>query len=548
MQQFEQILTFILDQKELIATLFVTLLTVIKLTAWGRAKAAALDAVIGVIERLGAKEVKTGVAGQELKLEAAAQDALRHAVAKADPKKTPDGTVTRIVREVLQVVSSLRAPRRTCWATAASSTPTWALATPMPIPWRRDAVHSSRNFFVTNTLQIYIGGRWVGQQAGQALRSAVNGQVVSHTHAEALDFAEALHHARNVGLPGLMALDFQQRAERLKALAKYLNEHKEQLYAISAHTGATRADGWIDIEGGAGTLFAYASMGSNELPSGNLVHEGPAMALGKKGNFAGTHILVPRAGVAVHINAFNFPVWGLLEKFAPSFLAGMPCIGKPASATSYLTEAAVRLVMASGILPEGSLQLVIGGTGDFARNGFMSVFPSPSTAKGGSISALVPMVSHVDHTEHDVSVIVTERGLADLRGLTPKQRARTLIANCVHPDYRDALQDYFDRALQHSYGKHTPHLLGEALGTAAPHGFGAEAIRLGTCYRGTPELRDATRAVTALVRPTLAGVAHRAGRPRAGRGQARAPAARGRNGASRGAGLRLVAGPGDGIP
>ena len=217
---------------------------------------------------------------------------------------------------------------------------------------------------MTNTLQIYIGGRWVGQQAGQALRSAVNGQVVSHTHAEALDFAEALHHARTVGLPGLMALDFQQRAKRLTALAKHLNEHKEQLYAISAHTGATRADGWIDIEGGAGTLFAYASMGSNELPSGNLVHEGPAMALGKKGNFAGTHILVPRAGVAVHINAFNFPVWGLLEKFAPSFLAGMPCIGKPASATSYLTEAAVRLVMASGILPEGSLQLVIGGTGD----------------------------------------------------------------------------------------------------------------------------------------------------------------------------------------
>ena len=109
------------------------------------------------------------------------------------------------------------------------------------------------------------------------------------------------------------------------------------------------------------------------------------------------------------------------------------------------------------------IQNGIGGSGDFARNGFMSVFLSPSTAKGGSISALVPMVSHVDHTEHDVSIIVTEQGLADLRGLTPKQRARTLIANCVHPDYRDALQDYFDRALQHSYGKHTPHLLPEAL-------------------------------------------------------------------------------------
>jgi oxepin-CoA hydrolase/3-oxo-5,6-dehydrosuberyl-CoA semialdehyde dehydrogenase len=153
-------------------------------------------------------------------------------------------------------------------------------------------------------------------------------------------------------------------AARLKALAKFLNEHKETLYTVSAHTGATRADSWVDIEGGAGTLFAYSSMGSNELPSGNLIHEGPAFALGKKGGFAGTHILVPRGGVAVHINAFNFPIWGLLEKFAPSFLAGMPCIGKPATATSYLTEAAVRLIVQSGLLPEGALQLVIGGTGD----------------------------------------------------------------------------------------------------------------------------------------------------------------------------------------
>ena len=217
---------------------------------------------------------------------------------------------------------------------------------------------------MTATLQSYIAGRWIGHAAGQSLRSAINGQPVYNTHAETLDFAEAVHHARTVGLPGLLALDFQQRAARLRALAKYLIEHKETLYAVSAHTGATRADGWIDIEGGAGTLSAYAAMGTNELPSGNLVHEGPAMPLGKKGGFVGTHILVPRQGLAVHINAFNFPVWGLLEKFAPSFLAGMPCIGKPATATSYLTEAAVRLMIASGLLPEGSLQLVIGGTGD----------------------------------------------------------------------------------------------------------------------------------------------------------------------------------------
>ncbi len=216
----------------------------------------------------------------------------------------------------------------------------------------------------TPTLQSYIGGHWLGRQAAQPLRSAINGKPIYNTHAEAIDFGEAVAHARHVGLPALMALDFQQRAERLKALAKYLIEHKETLYATSAHTGATRADSWIDIEGGSGTLFAYAGIGSNELPSGNLVHEGPAIALGKTGRFQGTHILVPRGGIAVHINAFNFPIWGLLEKFAPAFLAGMPCIGKPATATSYLTEAAVRLIQQSGIVPEGALQLLIGGTGD----------------------------------------------------------------------------------------------------------------------------------------------------------------------------------------
>jgi len=217
---------------------------------------------------------------------------------------------------------------------------------------------------MTSTLQSFIAGRWLGTQGAQLLHSAINGRPVASTHAEAIDFGEAVAYARNVGLPALMKLDFQQRASALKALAKYLNEHKEQLYAISAHTGATRADSWIDIEGGSGTLFAYSGVGTNELPSGNLVHEGPALTLGKKGGFAGTHILVPRGGIAVHINAFNFPIWGLLEKFAPSFLAGMPCIGKPATATSYLTEAAVRLIDQSGILPKGALQLVIGSTGD----------------------------------------------------------------------------------------------------------------------------------------------------------------------------------------
>lgn len=216
----------------------------------------------------------------------------------------------------------------------------------------------------TPQLQSYIAGRWVGAQPAQALHSAIDNQVIAHTHAEAIDFGEAVEHARKVGLPAMMAMDFQQRAAALKALAKYLGERKEEMYELSFHTGATRTDGWVDIEGGTGTLFAYASM-ARELPkSGNLWHEGPQMPLGKTGAFAGTHVLVPRGGVAVHINAFNFPVWGLLEKFAPTFLAGMPSIGKPATATSFLTEKLVRLINESGILPEGALQLVIGGTGD----------------------------------------------------------------------------------------------------------------------------------------------------------------------------------------
>ncbi|MDU9392943.1 phenylacetic acid degradation bifunctional protein PaaZ [Pseudomonas sp. zfem002] len=214
------------------------------------------------------------------------------------------------------------------------------------------------------TLQSFIAGRWIGQHGSQALRSALDGHVLVHAHEERPDFAEALDHGRRQGRTALMALDFQQRAARLKALALYLAERKEQLYALSHHSGATRADSWIDIEGGTATLFSYAGIGARELPSGNLVHEGPAIPLGKQGRFAGSHILVPRAGVAVHINAFNFPIWGMLEKFAPTFLAGMPCIVKPATATSYLTEAVVRLMDESGLLPPGALQLVIGSTGD----------------------------------------------------------------------------------------------------------------------------------------------------------------------------------------
>jgi oxepin-CoA hydrolase/3-oxo-5,6-dehydrosuberyl-CoA semialdehyde dehydrogenase len=217
---------------------------------------------------------------------------------------------------------------------------------------------------MATTLQSFIAGRWHGKEAHTPLHGALNNQLISHTHAESIDFAEAVDYGRKTGIPALMKLDFQQRAAALKALALYLMERKEELYRISHLTGATRADSWVDVEGGIGTLFAYASMGSRELPSSNVLHEGPAMALGKRGGFSGTHILVPKGGIAVHINAFNFPIWGLLEKFAPSFLAAMPCIGKPATATSYLTEALVRMVHESNLVPAGALQLVIGSTGD----------------------------------------------------------------------------------------------------------------------------------------------------------------------------------------
>ncbi|KGF79445.1 enoyl-CoA hydratase [Massilia sp. JS1662] len=225
------------------------------------------------------------------------------------------------------------------------------------------------------TLQSLIAGRWLGTEAHQPLHSALDNQLIYHTHTDRIDFGEAVTYARKTGVQALMQMDFQKRAQRLKALAAYLMERKEELYEISHLTGATRPDSWVDVEGGIGTLFAYASIGGRELPSSNVLHEGPAMALGKRGGFAGTHILVPRGGVAVHINAFNFPIWGLLEKFAPSFLAAMPCIAKPATATSYLTHAVVKMMMESALLPEGCLQLVIGSTGDLLDrlNGFDAV-------------------------------------------------------------------------------------------------------------------------------------------------------------------------------
>ena len=214
-------------------------------------------------------------------------------------------------------------------------------------------------------LQSYVAGQWrSGTGDGAALRDATTGEVVAHAGATGLDTAAMLAWAREVGGPNLRRLTFHERAALLKALAKDLSEHKDEYYPVSFATGATRADSWIDIDGGISTLFVYASKGTRELPNSVVYVDGGVEALSKGGTFVGQHLCVPLQGAAVHINAFNFPVWGMLEKLAPALLAGVPAIVKPATQTCYLTERVFRRILESGILPEGAVQLVCGGVGD----------------------------------------------------------------------------------------------------------------------------------------------------------------------------------------
>ena len=214
-------------------------------------------------------------------------------------------------------------------------------------------------------LESFVEGRWLS--AGKetiGIRSAVTGDVVAEAASGGLDMAAALNHARSVGGPNLKRLTFHQRAEMLKKLAQFIDGRKEELYKLSHQTGATRGDNLIDIDGGVGTLFVYASKARRELPNSTFLIDGPVEALSRGGSFIGRHIVTSLTGVAVHINAFNFPCWGMLEKLAPALLAGVPVITKPATVTSYLAHALVRIIAESKILPEGALQLVIGSTGD----------------------------------------------------------------------------------------------------------------------------------------------------------------------------------------
>lgn len=214
-------------------------------------------------------------------------------------------------------------------------------------------------------LQSYAQGEWHQfSKSGVILNSAINGEPVAEISSQGLDFADMVNYARTVGGPALKKFTFHERALMLKQLAVYLLERKELFYTCSIDTGATRSDSWVDIEGGIGTLFAYSSKARIEMPNSHVYIDGGVERLSRNGTFLGQHIYTPIQGVAVHINAYNFPCWGMLEKLAPAIVAGVPCIIKPGSQTAFLTELMVKHMVESGVLPAGAIQLICGSTGD----------------------------------------------------------------------------------------------------------------------------------------------------------------------------------------
>jgi len=214
---------------------------------------------------------------------------------------------------------------------------------------------------MTDVLPSLIAGEWLtGSGEGTLVSDAVTGDPVTRVSADGLDLSRAVEHARGVGGPALRELDFHERAALVKAMARALSDRKQELYDLSAQAGCTRSDAKVDVDGGFGTAMVFASMATKGLPQSRLVVEGDVEQLGREGTFVGQHVLTSRRGVAVQINAFNFPVWGLLEKLAPALIAGVPTIVKPATPTAYIAEHAVRIIQEADVLPAGALQLISG--------------------------------------------------------------------------------------------------------------------------------------------------------------------------------------------
>jgi oxepin-CoA hydrolase/3-oxo-5,6-dehydrosuberyl-CoA semialdehyde dehydrogenase len=231
----------------------------------------------------------------------------------------------------------------------------------------------------------YVQGRWYAPDSGSPVYDAATGELVAEVSSRGVDFAGALEYGRTVGGPALRELTFHERAAAAKAVGQLLREHRDELYQLSYRTGATLRDSKFDIDGGIGVLLGYASKAKRELPNDRVLVEGEPEQLGKQGQFLGQHLLTPRRGVAVQVNAFNFPVWGPLEKLAPALIAGVPSLIKPASQTGYLTERMVELIVGSGLLPDGTLQLVSGSAGDLldhlTEQDLLSFTGSASTAQ-----------------------------------------------------------------------------------------------------------------------------------------------------------------------
>lgn len=249
------------------------------------------------------------------------------------------------------------------------------------------------------TIRSYVCGQWhEGSGSPSPIYSAVTGEQLYHVDSSGLDFSGMTEFARAKGGAAIRKYTFHQRALMLKELAKHLSERKDHLYTLSYHTGATPRDAWFDVDGGIGTLFTFASKGRKELPNQTVYIDGGTEILSKGGTFVGRHMCVPLEGVAVHINAFNFPVWGMLEKFAPAFLAGMPCIIKPASSTCYVAQKAVEEIVNAGILPDGSLQLICGGVGNL----FDSLTEQDVVTFTGSHVTGVKLKQHRNVLEHSI--------------------------------------------------------------------------------------------------------------------------------------------------